>query len=128
MERLVILVVLLSIADCYSIGSRWSTNNLTWRLINFQNTSTIFEKAFKTWSDVANLPFTQIHSEGSNISIEFIPFDINTGSLAKAYPPDHIKKGVVEIDRNVNWDYRTEKGCEEGKFSLLSVAIHEIGQ
>ena len=87
----------------------------------------IFEKAFKTWSVVANLTFTQIHSEDFNISIEFVPFDINTGSLAKAYPSDHIKRGVIEIDRNENWDFRTEKGCEEGKYSLLSVAIHEIG-
>ena len=85
MERLFILVVLLSIPDCYSIGSRWPSNNLTWRLINYQNTSTIFEKSFKTWSDVANLTFTQIHSEGSNISIDFVPFDINTRSLARAY-------------------------------------------
>ena len=86
MECLVILLVLLSITNTYSysIGGRWATNNLTWRLINFQNTSTIFENAFKTWSDVANLTFTQIHSEGSNISIEFVPFNINTGSLANA--------------------------------------------
>jgi hypothetical protein len=44
--------------------------NLTLRLINdpsnnnYQTLSAIFEKAFKTWSDVANIKFTQIRSEG----------------------------------------------------------------
>jgi hypothetical protein len=90
MECTVILLVLLSITNAYSysIGTRRPTSYLTWRLINFQNTSTIFEKAFKTWSDVANITFTQTNDSSSDISIVFVPFDINTRSLEKTYPPD----------------------------------------
>jgi hypothetical protein len=76
MECLVILLALFSISsvNSYSIGIRWLTNNLTWKLINYQNLSTIFEKAFKTWSDVANITFTQTNGSTYDISIKF---DIN---------------------------------------------------
>jgi hypothetical protein len=80
------LLILISItnADSYSIGTKWPKNNLTWRLINdlpnnnYQTLSAIFEKAFKKWSDVANITFTQTSGSTYNISIEFVPFDIET--------------------------------------------------
>ncbi len=66
-----------------------------------------------------------------DIFIEFVPFDINDGSLAKAYPPNHKKEGVIEIDLNENWNFTTpEEARKESRdyFILLSIAIHEIGR
>ncbi len=80
-------------------------------------------KSFKFNNNFQRLQFLEILKTLS-IALSCL---INTGSLAKAYPPDHIKKDVIEIDQNENWDFRTEKCCEEGKYNLLSVAIHEIG-
>jgi C4-type Zn-finger protein len=78
--------------------------------------STIFEKAIKTWSNVANLRFTQIRSEGSDISIEFIPFDINGGSLAKAYSNN--QKGVIEIEMKIRTLER-KKPMRQKLFELI---------
>ncbi len=44
-------------------------------------------------------------------------------SINCIYPPDNIKKGLIEIDRNENWDFRTEKACYGNYYSLLTMQI-----
>ena len=130
---LAITLLLLRGTEGYSIGSKWPKNNLKWRLINtLPNTNCetllpIFEKAFKTWSDVANITFTPTNDNRADISISFVLWDIFSESLARAYFPDTELKGVIEIDENQKWNLGLNEHSLNNSISLLQVVTHEIG-
>jgi len=126
-------MLLLRGTEGYSIGSKWPKNNLKWRLVNtlpntnYENLLPIFEKAFKTWSDVANITFTPTNDTRADISISFVLWDIFSDSMAIAYLPNTEMKGVIEIDKNEKWNLELNEHSLNNSISLLRVATHEIG-
>ncbi|XP_009329894.1 PREDICTED: matrix metalloproteinase-9-like, partial [Pygoscelis adeliae] len=74
-----------------------------------------FKRAFKVWSDVTPLTFTQIYSGEADIMIMFgsqehgdgYPFDGKDGLLAHAFPPGRGVQGDAHFDDDELWTLGT---------------------
>ncbi|XP_078513135.1 matrix metalloproteinase-18-like [Lissotriton helveticus] len=113
----------------------WRTHALTYRILNYTpdlaraDVDTAIQKAFKVWSDVTPLTFTQIYYGTADIQISFAarehgdynPFDGPYGTLAHAYAPGTGIGGDAHFDEDENWS----KGS--AGTNLFLVAAHEFG-
>ncbi|XP_009866750.1 PREDICTED: matrix metalloproteinase-9-like, partial [Apaloderma vittatum] len=80
-----------------------------------------FKRAFKVWSDVTPLTFTQIYSGEADIMIMFgsqehgdgYPFDGKDGLLAHAFPPGRGIQGDAHFDDDELWTLGT--GLADGR-------------
>ncbi|XP_064620930.1 matrix metalloproteinase-19-like [Lineus longissimus] len=123
------------IAQSFSVpGSKWSKKSMTYRIHNFspdldQGTQrrAIWE-AFKYWSDVADLQFSETTGE-ADINIKFTysehgdgsynAFDGQGGVLAHAFFPEN---GETHFDESETWTDGEDRGT-----NLAIVAAHELG-
>lgn len=89
------------------------------------------ERAFQTWSGIADITFTMIADSGeafgansdADIRIAGHIFDGPSGELAHAYYPEGLNQsGDIHFDESENWGITTA-----GFFDIFSVALHEIG-
>ncbi|XP_033108515.1 matrix metalloproteinase-16-like [Anneissia japonica] len=118
-------------------GSRWPSTSLTYRYINYSpdlteaQTRQAIEAAFKVWSDVTPLIFTE--EKGSSVPdiyILFQPgehgdgnaFDGPSGTLAHAYFPAPGIGGDAHFDESEFFTINGERGID-----LFQVAAHEFG-
>ncbi|XP_077994492.1 stromelysin-3-like [Glandiceps talaboti] len=119
-------------------GSKWDKTKLTFRLLNSSPDLTVDEvrralyRAFRHWSDVTPLTFTEISSGEADIMIKFgtyehgdgpyAAFDGQGGILAHAYFP---KDGDLHFDDD---EYFTVgKSHNRLSIDLDFTATHEIG-
>ncbi|XP_071808779.1 matrix metalloproteinase-19-like [Asterias amurensis] len=119
----------------YSLGSRWSRLDLTYRIdsrtpdiANPDDVDDTMAAAFKVWSDVTPLTFTRVFgTTAADIIITFNsgnhndgnPFDGASGVLAHAYFPEN---GDAHFDEAETWTINTFQGI-----NLFQVAAHEFG-
>ncbi|XP_074641164.1 matrix metalloproteinase-17-like [Tubulanus polymorphus] len=119
-------------------GTKWSKKHLTYRIINhskdleIEDIQRAFSDAFKIWSDVTPLTFTEITGAGeADIHIRFAkryhddgyPFDGPGRVLAHAFFPGDRRGGDTHFDDDETWTISTSaKGM-----NLVSVAAHEFG-
>ncbi|MGH0165974.1 UNVERIFIED_CONTAM: hypothetical protein FKN15_068577 [Acipenser sinensis] len=118
-----------------SSNSKWSTNKITYRIVNYTPDLTVADvdqtiaKAFKVWSDVSPLTFTKISSGTADIMISFgakshgdlYPFDGPSGTLAHAFGPGSDIGGDAHFDEDETWTTTSRS------FNLFLVAAHEFG-
>ncbi|KAK1169402.1 collagenase 3-like [Acipenser oxyrinchus oxyrinchus] len=118
-----------------SSNSKWSTNKITYRIVNYTPDLTVADvdqtiaKAFKVWSDVSPLTFTKISSGTADIMISFgakshgdlYPFDGPSGTLAHAFGPGSDVGGDAHFDEDETWTTTSRS------FNLFLVAAHEFG-
>ncbi|KAM6112787.1 matrix metalloproteinase-9 [Pterocles gutturalis] len=100
---------------------KWDHTDLTYRVINYSPDldraviDDAFKRAFKVWSDVTPLTFTQIYSGEADIMIMFgsrehgdgYPFDGKDGLLAHAFPPGRGIQGDAHFDDDEFWTLGT---------------------
>ncbi|NXJ89679.1 MMP9 protein, partial [Corythaixoides concolor] len=100
---------------------KWDHMDLTYRVMNYSPDldraviDDAFKRAFKVWSDVTPLTFTQIHSGEADIMIMFgsrehgdgYPFDGKDGLLAHAFPPGRGIQGDAHFDDDELWTLGT---------------------
>ncbi|XP_009701870.1 PREDICTED: matrix metalloproteinase-9-like, partial [Cariama cristata] len=115
---------------------KWDHMDLTYRVMNYSPDldraviDDAFKRAFKVWSDVTPLTFTQIYSGEADIMIMFgsrehgdgYPFDGKDGLLAHAFPPGRGIQGDAHFDDDEFWTLGTGLG-----YSIFLVAAHEFG-
>lgn len=115
--------------------SKWNKNSITYRVSKYSKklkrnlVDDAFKSAFKIWSDVTNLNFTQNKKNIGDIEIKFAKgfhgdqytFDGPGGILAHSTFPGG-KENVVHFDD----DEKFTDGVKNG-FNLLFVAAHEFG-
>ncbi|XP_006035838.1 matrix metalloproteinase-9 [Alligator sinensis] len=96
---------------------KWDHTDLTYRVTNYSpdlDASVIndaFKRAFKVWSAVTPLTFTQVYSGEADIMIMFgsqehgdgYPFDGKDGLLAHAFPPGQGIQGDAHFDDDEFW-------------------------
>uniref|UniRef100_A0A8D0KZD8 Matrix metalloproteinase-9 n=1 Tax=Strix occidentalis caurina TaxID=311401 RepID=A0A8D0KZD8_STROC len=96
---------------------KWDHMDLTYRVMNYSPDldraviDDAFKRAFKVWSDVTPLTFTQIYSGEADIMIMFgsqehgdgYPFDGKDGLLAHAFPPGRGIQGDAHFDDDELW-------------------------
>ncbi|XP_041456327.1 interstitial collagenase-like [Lytechinus variegatus] len=119
----------------------WAKNDLTYKISIYTTklpagiVNSEVARAFKLWSDVALLTFTQIYSGDADIDISFHtgshnddrPFDGPGRVLGHAFPPSVTTSrpdliGHIHLDEEENWTANSRSG----KNLWLTVA-HEIG-
>ncbi|XP_022104779.1 matrix metalloproteinase-19-like [Acanthaster planci] len=123
----------------FSLGSRWSRTDLTYRIDNttpdISNRADVdatMAEAFKVWSDVTPLTFTRVFGNTpADIIIVFAPsnvdhgdglqgaFDGPNGVLAHAFFPQN---GDAHFDEAETWTIGSFQGI-----NLFQVAAHEFG-
>uniref|UniRef100_A0A8C6IVR5 Matrix metalloproteinase-9 n=1 Tax=Melopsittacus undulatus TaxID=13146 RepID=A0A8C6IVR5_MELUD len=100
---------------------KWDHTDLTYRVMNYSPDldraviDDAFKRAFKVWSDVTPLTFTQIYSGEADIMIMFgsqehgdgYPFDGKDGLLAHAFPPGRGIQGDAHFDDDELWTLGT---------------------
>ncbi|KFP17510.1 Matrix metalloproteinase-9, partial [Egretta garzetta] len=100
---------------------KWDHMDLTYRVTNYSPDldraviDDAFKRAFKVWSDVTPLTFTQIYSGEADIMIMFgsrehgdgYPFDGKDGLLAHAFPPGQGIQGDAHFDDDEFWTLGT---------------------
>ncbi|XP_025975853.2 matrix metalloproteinase-9 [Dromaius novaehollandiae] len=100
---------------------KWDHTDLTYRVMNYSPDldraiiDDAFMRAFKVWSDVTPLTFTQIYSGEADIMIMFgtqehgdgYPFDGKDGLLAHAFPPGRGVQGDAHFDDDEFWTLGT---------------------
>uniref|UniRef100_A0A8C6ZAC3 Matrix metalloproteinase-9 n=1 Tax=Nothoprocta perdicaria TaxID=30464 RepID=A0A8C6ZAC3_NOTPE len=100
---------------------KWDHTDLTYRVMNYSPDldraviDDAFKRAFKVWSDVTPLTFTQIYSGEADIMIMFgsgehgdgYPFDGKDGLLAHAFPPGAGVQGDAHFDDDELWTLGT---------------------
>ncbi|XP_068768436.1 matrix metalloproteinase-9 [Struthio camelus] len=100
---------------------KWDHMDLTYRVMNYSPDldraviDDAFKRAFKVWSDVTPLTFTQIYSGEADIMIMFgtqehgdgYPFDGKDGLLAHAFPPGRGVQGDAHFDDDEFWTLGT---------------------
>uniref|UniRef100_A0A8B9EME4 Matrix metallopeptidase 9 n=1 Tax=Anser cygnoides TaxID=8845 RepID=A0A8B9EME4_ANSCY len=100
---------------------KWDHMDLTYRVMNYSPDldraviDDAFKRAFKVWSDVTPLTFTQIYSGEADIMIMFgsqehgdgYPFDGKDGLLAHAFPPGSGIQGDAHFDDDEFWTLGT---------------------
>ncbi|NXW43406.1 MMP9 protein, partial [Nyctiprogne leucopyga] len=100
---------------------KWDHTDLTYRVMNYSPDldpaviDDAFKRAFRVWSDVTPLTFTQIHSGEADIMIMFgsrehgdgYPFDGKDGLLAHAFPPGRGIQGDAHFDDDELWTLGT---------------------
>uniref|UniRef100_A0A8C3JB46 Matrix metallopeptidase 9 n=1 Tax=Calidris pygmaea TaxID=425635 RepID=A0A8C3JB46_9CHAR len=100
---------------------KWDHMDLTYRVMNYSPDldraviDDAFKRAFKVWSDVTPLTFTQIYSGEADIMIMFgsrehgdgYPFDGKDGLLAHAFPPGQGIQGDAHFDDDEFWTLGT---------------------
>ncbi|KAM9527920.1 matrix metalloproteinase-9 [Guaruba guarouba] len=100
---------------------KWDHMDLTYRVMNYSPDldraviDDAFKRAFKVWSDVTPLTFTQIYSGEADIMIMFgsrehgdgYPFDGKDGLLAHAFPPGRGIQGDAHFDDDELWTLGT---------------------
>lgn len=117
-------------------GSKWWKTSLTYRINNYtpdlsrETTASELRTAFKTWSDVSPLTFTEVTSKYDKVDIDILfgrgnhgddaHFDGPSGVLAHAFFPQF--GGDVHFDEDERWTSKSYSGT-----NLLQVAIHELG-
>eukprot|EP00057_Strongylocentrotus_purpuratus_P003234 XP_003726232.1 PREDICTED: interstitial collagenase [Strongylocentrotus purpuratus] len=125
----------------WAIFQRWPKNDLTYRISTYTTKLPVdivddaVSRAFKLWSDVANITFTKITSGKADIDISFHrgdhgdsrPFDGSGLVLGHAFPPGLITSrpdliGSIHLDEEENWTANSRSG----KNLWLTVG-HEIG-
>ncbi|XP_067288580.1 collagenase 3-like [Pseudorasbora parva] len=119
-------------------GPKWSTNTLTYRLVNYTpdlseaEVDDSIKRALKLWADVTPLTFTRINSGTADIMISFVtrdhgdayPFDGPQGILAHAFAPSPGIGGDAHFDDDEVFTFHTPKAkC----YDLFLVAAHELG-
>ncbi|XP_043927704.1 collagenase 3-like [Protopterus annectens] len=114
---------------------KWGKTVITYRIVNYTpdmrhaDTEQQIQDAFKVWSEVTPLTFTQIQNGIADIMISFgtrshgdyYPFDGPRGTLAHAFAPGNGIGGDAHFDEDEVW--RTD-GRD---YSLFLVAAHEFG-
>ncbi|XP_070571969.1 matrix metalloproteinase-19-like [Ptychodera flava] len=116
-------------------GYKWSKTDLTYRFLSFsrdlteRQTRDAIYRAFKLWSDVTKLTFTEITYGTADIMIEFVTrvhsdgpaaaFDGPGGVLAHAYFPEN---GDAHFDDDEYYTVYKDEGT-----NLYIVAAHEFG-
>ncbi|XP_029650865.2 matrix metalloproteinase-2 [Octopus sinensis] len=121
-------------------GSQWEKTNLTFRFLNyspdvkFTKIRTVIYEAFRVWSQVTHLTFTEIMfgsaKKDADIRIMFAqkfhhdgyPFDGPGNILAHAFFPGENKGGDAHFDDDENWTVDSDEGV-----NLFMVAAHEFG-
>lgn len=117
--------------------SKWNHKDLTYRIENYtpdlpwQEVRRVLADAFKVWSDVTDLTFTEVMHTSADIMIKFAskyhkdgyPFDGKGLILAHAFFPGKDKGGDTHFDEDEKW---TINSNEEG-VDLFMVAAHEFG-
>lgn len=117
-------------------GSKWPRDQLTYRISVYTpdlpqaQVDEEIRLAFKVWSDVTPLDFTQIHDRRQQVDIDvrFTPtshgdgydFDGPGGTLAHAFYPQY--GGASHFDESETWTIGTYQGI-----NLFQVAAHEFG-
>lgn len=116
--------------------SKWEKNNLTFRILNYTPDMSIaavrraITEAFKVWSDVTSLTFTEVVNSDADILIQFAveyhhdgyPFDGKGSVLAHAFFPGDDRGGDTHFDDDETWTLNSTEGVD-----LFMVAAHEFG-
>lgn len=116
-------------------SSKWKKESITYRVSKYSKklkrnaVDDVFKRAFKMWSDVSDLKFTQIKKNSGDIEIKFAKglhgnghsFDGPSGVLAHASFPKR-QESYVHFDDDEKFTVGVKKGI-----SLLLVAAHEFG-
>lgn len=120
-------------------GNRWPGTHVTYNFVNFTADLTQqviidnVREAFRRWSNICNLSFTEIQGTG-DIAISFVrrnhadgfPFDGPGTVLAHGfYPPPN--GGAIAGDLHFDDDETWSNNNPPTGIDFLSVAIHEIG-
>ncbi|XP_070571968.1 matrix metalloproteinase-19-like [Ptychodera flava] len=116
-------------------GRKWNKFDLTYRIVNFtkdleeSEVKSAIERAFKLWSAVSPLTFTEVTSGEADIAIKFVTGNHGDGKksafdgpgrvLAHAFFP---KNGAAHFDDAELFTVYQRKGR-----NLYSVAAHEFG-
>ncbi|KAI5624506.1 matrix metalloproteinase 13a precursor, partial [Silurus asotus] len=105
-------------------GYKWSTNSLTYRILNYTpdmseaEVDASIEKALQVWANVTPLKFTRIYSGVADIMISFVvrdhgdgsPFDGPNGFLAHAFFPAPGIGGDAHFDDDETFTFRSTRG------------------
>ncbi|XP_006812247.1 matrix metalloproteinase-19-like [Saccoglossus kowalevskii] len=141
--------ILERVAHCYQFSdkkdeaiklyenSKWDKRDLTYEYLSYTNDVSkddqrnAISRAFKRWSDVTPLTFTEVTDGGADISLDFVVGDHGDGDanafnrkgevMAHAYPP-----GNGDIHFNDLENFAVDSGTADG-IDLEWVATHEIG-
>ncbi|WAR03602.1 MMP16-like protein [Mya arenaria] len=117
-------------------NSKWEKNDLTYRIENTTpdlspgRVRRILSDAFKVWSVVTPLTFTEVMHSDADILIQFsegyhddgYPFDGKGSVLAHAFFPGNSKGGDTHFDDAETWTFNSTDGVD-----LFMVAAHEFG-
>ncbi|XP_053375435.1 matrix metalloproteinase-2-like [Mercenaria mercenaria] len=116
--------------------SKWEKSGLTYRIINMtpdlsaDKVRRIIKNAFKVWSDVTSLTFSETLNSDADILIQFAegyhhdgyPFDGQGSVLAHAFFPGDDRGGDTHFDDAEHWTFNSSEGVD-----LFMVAAHEFG-
>lgn len=120
-------------------NSKWEKSDLTFRILNStpdmsaNRVRRIIHDAFKVWSDVSPLTFTEVqhsHPKDADILIMFAEgyhhdgfnFDGKGSVLAHAFFPGEDRGGDTHFDDAETWTFNSTEGVD-----LFMVAAHEFG-